>query len=82
MIFIARSSCIETIPCTAGPYLMGRYTKIIDKILIYSRMHLSILDVQSLSVADFDTYHNLLAAKCKERLAVIKGHHISWIGKD
>jgi hypothetical protein len=41
-------------------------------ILIDRRWHSSILDVRSFRGADCDTYHYLVVAKVRERLAVIK----------
>jgi len=43
-----------------------------DHKLIDRRLHLSILDVRSLSGADCDTHYYLVVAKVSERLTVIK----------
>jgi len=54
----------------------------IDHILIYTRWHLSILDVRSCRGGDCGTDHYLLVAKVRERLAAIKKQHRSLMGKD
>jgi hypothetical protein len=46
-----------------------------DHILIDRQRHSSILDVQSLKTADYDTDHCLVVAKVGERLAVKQRSH-------
>jgi hypothetical protein len=50
----------------------GKTHNQIQHILIYKRLHSSILDVRSFRAADCDTDHYLVVAKFRERLAVSK----------
>jgi hypothetical protein len=50
----------------------GKTHNQIDYVFIYRRWHSSILDVRSYRGADCDSDHNLVVAKVRERLAVIK----------
>jgi hypothetical protein len=52
--------------------LDGKTHNQIDHILIDMRRHSSLLDVQLFKAADCDTYHCLVVAKVRERLAVSK----------
>jgi len=47
----------------------GKTHNHIDHVLIYRRWHSSVLDVRRFSGADCDTYHYLMIAKVRERLA-------------
>ena len=60
----------------------GKTHSQIDHILTDRRWHSSILDVRSFRGADFGTDHYLVVAKVRERLAVSKQQHRSWMGKD
>ena len=59
----------------------GKTQNHIDHILIDSRLHSSILDVQSFTEADFDTDRYLVIAKVWERLAVSKQAAQSFDGE-
>jgi len=50
----------------------GKTHNKIDHVLMDRRWHLSVLDVRSFRGADCDTYHYLVVANVKERLAVNK----------
>jgi len=61
---------------------MGRLNKQIDEILIYRRWLLSILHVQSFKGAAYDAVHCLVVAEVRERLAVSKHQHKSFMWRD
>jgi len=50
----------------------GKTHNQVDRILIGRRWHSSMLDVRSISAADYDTDHYQVVAKVKEKLAVSK----------
>jgi putative methionine-R-sulfoxide reductase with GAF domain len=58
----------------------GKTHSKIDHILIDSRRHLSVLDVPSFMVADYDTDHYLAVAKVRERLTGKQCTDFIWRG--